>query len=196
MESLQDRLMIAAALAYIEARELDKSDPPAQVEDCVRFLRQHMESELPGADDVRVNVKLSITDVYSIIRAIQDASWYRGQYENTFQAQNSWIAAWNGAKSIMKEKSNGASWNERSRKAIRSLNLSREKKGSKHDYEKMKRRYEDLLHGYFDCLLNEHVSPVDKVSAIESIKDEFRFPSIGACRQALHRAGVRDLPRV
>jgi hypothetical protein len=193
MDGLKQRLLHAAAQAYIKTRRLDEADPPARAEDYAQAMRQRRDT-WPEADNPDLSITLSLTEIFRLVDAIEDAGHYREQYRKTWEAQNTWISAWQNAMAIMKDPRE-PEWNKKARRAIKALHLSAPTKRARRNPEVLARRYRQLTRGYYDPQQNRAIEPIDQEAAIAKLVTEFDFPTRIAAIKALHRAGIRKLPR-
>jgi hypothetical protein len=187
MATIKDRLITAAAKAYAKTEGLEGL-PGADTATLIRFLDQQRERMPEPQLNIDIPITLSLKDIFALIDALERGQWHEEQYQKTWEAQNTWIDAWQRAKAIFR--SRRGNWPTRSSSALKSLGFFSpdKRKRTNYDYPSLKRRYSELTTGHFDQSTQHLLPKMGRKEAIERIRLEFNCPSYEAAEIAVKRA--------
>ena len=91
---LQERLLLAAARAYIQAR-LSNTPIPCDPAQYARMFRQATEAFSAHEHEWQgIEITLPLGDVLAAVKGLEEGESYRRRYENEKKGLDSWIAAW------------------------------------------------------------------------------------------------------
>ena len=194
-QDLRARLLLAAARAYVAANALPAdADPEKYAEHLARTWATDPEAVPPG-----VVVPVDLRDLLEAAEAVKREAAARGMADTLRGEISAWLAGWGDARAALRSTGPRA-WKSRAMDALRVMGLTGgaplERTNRARD---LRQRWEELTQGLFDSSLNMQHPKLNKRAALERVGQEFFPKSIdpsAAARQALHRAGVRGLPRM
>lgn len=191
---LVERLLHAAGRGYVDAR-LHSVDPPPKPSDCARSLGYLNPRQVPEVV-AGIDASVPLSDLLAAVAIIRRAAHDRRQLAEERRALDSWIAAWQQARDVMTQAQK--QYKTRALEALRVLGLHGRRKDRFKDDELIA-RWGELTTGMFDFASGIQHPKLSPRQALERIAEE-RYSHAddpaSAARQALHRAGVKNLPRV
>ena len=156
---LQERLLLAAARAYIQAR-LSNTPIPCEPAQYARMFRQATEAFSAHEHEWQgIEITLPLGDVLAAVKGLEEGESYRGRYENEKKGLDSWIAAW--PKVI-------EAW----RAGKRPSSILKMTRTNAVDYDAIARRVELLTQGYTDPDTGQVYPPMLKDHAVKQVASE------------------------
>ena len=175
MSTLAERLRLAAAAAYVEAHSI-----PADPERYAQQLDEAPPEALAG-----IVAEVPLADLLEAAREVERAERLAAMLQTERNAVDSWLGGWSRARAAMRE---AKDWRAGASAALAALHISRPRTATP----------APMLADAFAELAEQCGNPreaIETLAAIESDKQAKRITP-AAIQKRLHRAGVKNLPRI
>lgn len=152
---LQERLLLAAARGYIQARLSNTPSPP----DEGRYARWLALQDDPAAWQ-GIEITLPLGDVLAAVKGLEEGENYRMRFESERKGLDSWITAWPRLLAAWRAKKSPSASGVKTRRS------------NAVDYDAIARRVELLTEGYTDPDTGQVHPPMLKDHAVKQVANE------------------------
>lgn len=182
-----ERLLYALARAYIREHGLDHAQTPAKPDAYAKWVWRQRRNELVRNTPVRI--RLTGADILELIGLRQRVAELEWQLRLAREEADGMWSTYAEAREIMR---GGEKQEVKLRKVAKLLGFIGLRR---RDPETLRFQYDQLLSGHFDPETNQQRGPMEPDEAINVLMTLYQFPSFGAARKALQRAGAKRLPQ-